>query len=97
MLLSRPLHVLAAPQQGHVHSRYLPRKRMPRSHLQACLCTHLHRVINNAGITRDTLVLRMKYDDWKAVIDVNLAGVFLCSQVVFLQFCPAHGRSHISF
>ena len=37
-------------------------------------------LINNAGITRDTLVLRMKYEDWKAVIDVNLAGVFLCSQ-----------------
>jgi hypothetical protein len=39
------------------------------------------RLINNAGITRDTLVLRMKFEDWKAVIDVNLAGVFLCSQV----------------
>ena len=38
-------------------------------------------LINNAGITRDTLVLRMKFEDWKAVIDVNLAGVFLCSQV----------------
>jgi len=37
-------------------------------------------LINNAGITRDTLVLRMKFEDWKAVIDVNLAGVFLCSQ-----------------
>lgn len=40
------------------------------------------RLINNAGITRDTLVLRMKFEDWKAVIDVNLAGVFLCSQVL---------------
>ena len=38
-------------------------------------------LINNAGITRDTLVLRMKYEDWKAVIDLNLSGVFLCSQV----------------
>ena len=37
-------------------------------------------LVNNAGITRDTLMLRMKYDDWKAVIDVNLSGVFLCSQ-----------------
>ena len=48
-------------------------------------------LINNAGITRDTLVLRMKFEDWKAVIDVNLAGVFLCSQVFvwfFLFWCP---------
>lgn len=37
-------------------------------------------LVNNAGITRDTLMLRMKFDDFKAVIDVNLAGVFLCSQ-----------------
>ena len=44
-------------------------------------------LINNAGITRDTLVLRMKFEDWKAVIDVNLAGVFLCSQVFVLFFC----------
>merc|ERR1711966_303328 len=37
-------------------------------------------LVNNAGITRDTLVLRMKLEDWKAVIDVNLSGVFICSQ-----------------
>jgi len=43
-------------------------------------------LINNAGITRDTLVLRMKFEDWKAVIDVNLAGVFLCSQVLSFSY-----------
>lgn len=37
-------------------------------------------LVNNAGITRDTLVLRMKFADWQAVIDINLGGVFLCSQ-----------------
>ncbi len=37
-------------------------------------------LINNAGITRDTLVLRMKEEDWDAVIDVNLKSVFLCSK-----------------
>jgi len=37
-------------------------------------------LVNNAGITRDTLVMRMKFDDWKSVIDVNLGGVFLCTQ-----------------
>ncbi len=37
-------------------------------------------LINNAGITRDTLVLRMKEEDWDAVINVNLKSVFLCSK-----------------
>ena len=37
-------------------------------------------LINNAGITRDTLVLRMKDADWDAVINVNLKGTFLCSR-----------------
>jgi 3-oxoacyl-[acyl-carrier protein] reductase len=37
-------------------------------------------VINNAGITRDGLILRMKEEDWDAVINVNLKGVFLCSK-----------------
>lgn len=35
-------------------------------------------LINNAGITRDGLILRMKEEDWDAVIDINLKGVFLC-------------------
>ena len=33
-------------------------------------------LVNNAGITRDTLLLRMKLEDWQAVIDTNLTGVF---------------------
>jgi 3-oxoacyl-[acyl-carrier protein] reductase len=37
-------------------------------------------LINNAGITRDTLLLRMKNEDWQAVIDLNLTGVFLCTR-----------------
>lgn len=39
-------------------------------------------LVNNAGITRDTLLLRMKPEDWQAVIDTNLTGVFLCTRVV---------------
>jgi 3-oxoacyl-[acyl-carrier protein] reductase len=39
-------------------------------------------VVNNAGITRDTLLLRMKPEDWQAVINLNLTGVFLCTQAV---------------
>lgn len=33
-------------------------------------------VVNNAGITRDTLIMRMKETDWQQVIDVNLTGAF---------------------
>lgn len=37
-------------------------------------------LINNAGITRDSLLLKMKEEDWDRVIDVNLKGAFLCSK-----------------
>jgi len=37
-------------------------------------------VVNNAGITRDTLMLRMKKQQWQDVIDLNLTGVFMCTQ-----------------
>ncbi|MGL5082050.1 MAG: 3-oxoacyl-[acyl-carrier-protein] reductase [Microcoleaceae cyanobacterium] len=39
-------------------------------------------LVNNAGITRDTLLLRMKLEEWQAVIDLNLTGVFLCTRAV---------------
>lgn len=39
-------------------------------------------LVNNAGITRDTLLLRMKPEEWQAVIDLNLTGVFLCTRAV---------------
>jgi 3-oxoacyl-[acyl-carrier protein] reductase len=39
-------------------------------------------LINNAGITRDALMMRMGDDAWQAVIDVNLTGTYLCSKAV---------------
>jgi 3-oxoacyl-[acyl-carrier protein] reductase len=39
-------------------------------------------LINNAGLTRDGLALRMKRDDWDAVIQTNLSGSFFCIQQV---------------
>ena len=38
----------------------------------------LHVLVNNAGITKDTLLVRMKASDWDAVLDVNLKGAFYC-------------------
>jgi 3-oxoacyl-[acyl-carrier protein] reductase len=37
-------------------------------------------LINNAGITKDGLLMRMKEEAWDAVLDTNLKGVFLCSR-----------------
>jgi 3-oxoacyl-[acyl-carrier protein] reductase len=39
-------------------------------------------LVNNAGITRDGLMMRMGDDAWKAVIDINLTGTYLCSKAV---------------
>jgi 3-oxoacyl-[acyl-carrier protein] reductase len=39
-------------------------------------------LVNNAGITRDTLAMRMKDTDWDAVVDTNLKGVFRMSRAV---------------
>ncbi len=44
---------------------------------------HLDILINNAGITRDKLVMRMKAQDWQQVLDVNLSSMFYCSKAVF--------------
>ena len=37
-------------------------------------------LVNNAGITRDNLLMRLSEDDWDAVIDTNLKGAFLCTK-----------------
>ncbi|UCG79493.1 MAG: 3-oxoacyl-[acyl-carrier-protein] reductase [Nitrospirota bacterium] len=50
-------------------------------------------LINNAGITRDNLIMRMKEEDWNAVLDINLKGVFLCSkEVIKIMSKQKYGR-----
>src|SRR5579859_1247340 len=39
-------------------------------------------LVNNAGVTRDTLLMRMKRADWEAVIQTNLSGAFFTTQAV---------------
>jgi 3-oxoacyl-[acyl-carrier protein] reductase len=39
-------------------------------------------LVNNAGITRDQLAIRLKRDDWDAVLATNLTGAFVCAQAV---------------
>jgi len=54
------------------------------SQIDAIVKAHgaLHVLVNNAGITRDTLAMRMKDDDWDAVLDTNLKAVFRMSRAV---------------
>jgi 3-oxoacyl-[acyl-carrier protein] reductase len=53
----------------------------------------LHVLVNNAGITRDGLAMRMKDDDWSAVLDTNLNAVFrLCRAVMRPMMKQRHGR-----
>ncbi len=50
-------------------------------------------LVNNAGITRDTLMLRMKDDDWDRVMEVNLKGAFLTTRAVAkLMMKARYGR-----
>jgi len=46
-------------------------------------CGGLHILVNNAGIARDNLAVRMTEGDWDLVVEVNLKGTFLCSQAAF--------------
>ena len=65
------------------------------SALDAILKQHgaLHVLVNNAGITRDTLSMRMKDDDWSAVLDTNLSAVFrLCRAVMRPMMKQRYGR-----
>jgi 3-oxoacyl-[acyl-carrier protein] reductase len=47
-------------------------------------------LVNNAAITRDGLALRMKQDDWEAVIRTNLTGAHLCIQQALATMMRAH-------
>ena len=50
-------------------------------------------LVNNAGVTRDNLAMRMKDDEWDAVIDTNLKAVFRLSKLVMRGMMKArHGR-----
>jgi 3-oxoacyl-[acyl-carrier protein] reductase len=50
-------------------------------------------LINNAGVTRDGLLMRMKREDWDVVLNTNLNGMFLCTQAVLTPMIRArYGR-----
>jgi 3-oxoacyl-[acyl-carrier protein] reductase len=48
-------------------------------------------VVNNAAITRDTLLMRMKESDWQSVLDANLSGVFRVTKAALRGMMKARG------
>jgi 3-oxoacyl-[acyl-carrier protein] reductase len=52
-------------------------------------CGQLDIMVNNAGIARDQLLLRMSEDDWDKVIDIDLKSVFLCSKAALRPMLKA--------
>jgi 3-oxoacyl-[acyl-carrier protein] reductase len=53
-------------------------------------------LINNAGITRDTLCVRMKEEDWDLVLKVNLKGAFVCCKEAMRPMMKARGGKIIN-
>lgn len=56
----------------------------------------LYALINNAGITRDNLLMRMKEEDWDAVMQVNLKGAFNCARAAVRPMLKARAGRIIS-
>jgi len=53
-------------------------------------------LVNNAGITRDQLLMRMKTEDFDAVLNTNLRGAFLCTKAVMRPMLKARGGSIVN-
>ncbi|NWG02378.1 MAG: 3-oxoacyl-[acyl-carrier-protein] reductase [Syntrophaceae bacterium] len=53
-------------------------------------------LINNAGITRDKLILRMTEEDWDAVLNVNLKGTFHCTKAVIRHMAKQRSGKIVS-
>lgn len=53
-------------------------------------------LINNAGITRDMLLMRMSEEDWDAVLTTNLKGAFLCSKAAIRPMIRQRGGSIVN-
>ncbi len=47
-------------------------------------------LVNNAGITRDNLLLRMREEDWDAVLNINLKGAYICTKAVARYMLRQH-------
>jgi 3-oxoacyl-[acyl-carrier protein] reductase len=80
--------VVAEIQAAGGHAEALELDVASRTSVEAAVASTLERhgridhLVNNAGVTRDNLLLRMKDAEWQQVLDTNLTGAFLCTQAV---------------
>jgi len=74
----------AAAGQAHAVSLDVADRASVDAAFEAVLKRHgrIDHLINNAGVTRDNLLLRMKREEWDGVMATNLTGVFHCTQSV---------------
>ena len=75
--------ITAAGGQAHFHQVDVASESAVSDYLGGILkeAGRIDVLVNNAGITRDGLLVRMKENDWDAVIDVNLKGTFTCMKI----------------
>jgi 3-oxoacyl-[acyl-carrier protein] reductase len=57
---------------------------------------HLDGLVNNAGITKDQLLLRMKTEDFSSVIETNLRGTFLCTKLAIKAMLKARAGAIVN-
>lgn len=57
---------------------------------------HLDGLVNNAGVTKDQLLLRMKTEDFQSVVDTNLKGTFLCTRAAAKMMLKARSGSIVN-
>ncbi len=74
----------SAGGQASVHVADVAQAGQVEAVVQAVLAEHkrIDHLVNNAGITRDNLLMRMKEEEWDAVLEINLKGAFLFSKAV---------------
>tara|TARA_B100001248_G_C27392780_1_gene463472 strand:+ start:982 stop:1725 length:744 start_codon:yes stop_codon:yes gene_type:complete len=87
------------PGEGHFHfSLNLAEAEKVDSIMQETIkkLGGLNGLVNNAGITKDQILLRMKEEDFDSVIQTNLKGTYLCSKAVLKTMMKARGGSIVN-
>ena len=90
--------VLAAGGKAHAHATDVSSRESIESLITSTLAAHgrIDVLVNNAGITRDNLLLRMKAAEWDDVIATNLTSVFIATQVVMKPMLKQRAGSIIN-
>lgn len=84
--------------RAHAHAVDVTSRESIEALIEATVATHgrIDALVNNAGITRDTLLLRMKPADWDDVIATNLTSVFISTQAVMKTMLKQRAGSIIN-